>query len=93
MKQAISQLNGSELLGRPIRVKKAVPTDRLEKKEKKIQEKYGKKYMGKKAMESKNLRAIEIRQKSKEIRENREVQKGQKTKFIKKWFGFIYLLL
>ena len=68
MKKAISEMNGTELLGREVRVKKAVPTERLEKKEKKIQEKYGKKYKGKKPKESKNLRAIEIRQKSKEIR-------------------------
>ena len=47
MRQSISKLNGTELLERKIRVKKAVPTERLEKKEKKIQEKYGKKYKGK----------------------------------------------
>jgi len=48
MKEAISKINGTELLGRSVRVKKAVATERLEKKEKKIQEKYGKKYKGKK---------------------------------------------
>lgn len=84
MKKAISELNGTELLGRQVRVKKAVPTERLEKKEKKIQEKYGKKYKGKKANESKNSRAIEFRHKSKEIRENKQMQKAFKTKFIKK---------
>ncbi len=47
MKEAINKLNGTELLGRNIRVKKAVANQRLEKKQKKIQQKYGKKYKGK----------------------------------------------
>lgn len=36
MKQAIEKLNGTKLLGRDIRVKKAVEKERLEKKQKKL---------------------------------------------------------
>ncbi len=36
MKQAIDKLNGTKLLGRDIRVKKAVEKERLEKKQKKL---------------------------------------------------------
>lgn len=54
MKEAINKLNNSELLGRKIRVKKAVAPERLDKKTKKIQEKYGKNFKSKKPVTNKN---------------------------------------
>lgn len=71
MREAISKLNNTELLGRNIRLKKAVAQERLDKKTKKIQEKYGSKFKPKKQPVSKNEKAIEIRKKGKEIKMKR----------------------